>query len=279
MELNLLQSLFLGFLSGLAEILPVSAEAHRMLVLKMLGADGSQPALQLMVHIATAFALYFYCRGHIVRMLRAHRLSRIPKKRRKRPMDSEGLSDFSLLKTTLIPIVLAFFLYSRTSALLDKPLAVAVLLLINGIILYVPQFLPGCNKDSGAMTRVDALLVGLGGAAATLPGVSCVGTAVSVATVRGMELKKAMSLALLMNIPVNLGFALFDLIRLVNGGAGSLSLTALLGAVLAGIAAFFGVVLAIRLLKKIADSIGFGIFGLYSWGAALLTFILFLATV
>ena len=87
---------------------------------------------------------------------------------------------------------------------------VAALLLINGIILYIPQYLPGSNKASGAMNRVDALLVGLGGAAATLPGVSCIGTAVSIASIRGMDTKKALSLALLMNIPVNLGFAFFE---------------------------------------------------------------------
>ena len=279
MELNWLQSLLLGLLSGITEILPVSAEAHRLLILKMLGAEGDPAALRLMIHIATAFALYFFCRGHIVRMLRAHRLSRVPKKRRKRPLDSEGLSDFSLLKTALIPTVLAFLLYSRTSVLAQKPLIVAALLLINGIILYVPQYLPGSNKASGAMSRVDALIVGLGGAAATLPGISCVGSAVSIAGIRGMDLKKALNLALLMNIPVNLCFALFDLIQLLGGGAGSLSLGALFGAVLAGITAFCGVILGIRILQKIADNVGFGVFGFYSWGAALLTFIFFLATV
>jgi undecaprenyl pyrophosphate phosphatase UppP len=178
-----------------------------------------------------------------------------------------------------IPVILGFLLYGKISFLSRKLIYVAAFLLINGIILYVPQYLPGSNKASGAMNRVDALLVGLGGAAATLPGVSCIGTAVSIASIRGMDTKKALSLALLMNIPVNLGFAFFDLMQLLSGGAGSLSLSALFGAVLAGITAFCGVILGIRLLQKIADSVGFSVFGFYSWGTALLTFIFFLATV
>ncbi len=279
MELNWLRSLFLGLVSGIAEILPVSAHAHRLLLLKMFGLESDQPALRLMIHIDTVFALYFFCRGHIVRMLRAQRLAQVPKKRRKRPLDSEGLSDFRMLKTTLIPIILAFALYSRTEALLQMPLAVTALLLMNGIILYVPQYLPGSNKNSGAMTRIDAMLFGLGGAAATLPGISCVGSAVSIASVRGMDLKKALDLALLMNIPVNLGFVLFDLIDLLGGGAGSLSLSALFCAILAGIAAFIGVILGIRALQKIVENIGYGIFSFYSWGIALLSFIFFLAAV
>lgn len=279
MELSWLQSLFLGLLSGIAEVLPVSARAHRLLVLKMFGVGEESAILLLLVHISTAVALYFSCRPHIIRMLRAQRLARVPKKRRKRPLDTEGLSDLSLLKTALIPVILAFFLYSRTSVLVEKPVYIAALLLVNGIILYVPQYLPGSNKASGAMTRIDALFFGLGGGLATLPGISCVGTAVSVASVRGMELKKALSLALLLNIPMNLGFAVFDLIELLSGGGGSVSFGQLLSAVLAGITAFAGVILGIRLLNKITENVGYSVFGFYSWGMALLTFILFLAAV
>ena len=127
--------------------------------------------------------------------------------------------------------------------------------------------------------QIAGILQGLGGGLSTLPGISCVGSGVSIASVRGMDLKKALSLALLMNVPVNLGFATFDLIALLSGGAGSLSLGALFGAVLAGVMAFTGVVLAIRLLQKIVENVGYSVFGFYSWGMALLTFIFFLAAV
>lgn len=279
MELSWLQSLFLGLISGIAEVLPVSAQAHRLLLIKMFGGEGESPALRLMIHVAAAVALYLCCRNHILRMLRANRLSRVPQKRRKRPLDMEGLSDFRLLLTTMLPIVLAFVFYSKTQILADEPLVVAGLLVLNGIILYVPQYLPGSNKDSGAMTRIDALIFGLGGALASLPGISCVGSGVSIASIRGMDLKKGLNLALLMNIPVNLGFAVFDLIELLSGGGGSISFGALVKAVLAGIAVFGGVFLGIRALQKIVENVGYSVFGFYSWGMALLTFILFLAAV
>ena len=279
MELSWLQSLFLGLISGIAEVLPVSAQAHRLIFLKMFGIESEHAALRLMIHVSTAVALYFCTRGHIIRMMRAFRLSRVPKKRRKRPLDTEGLTDFNLLRTTLIPTILAFALYSKTSTLAGRAVIVSALLAGNGIILYVPQYLPGSNKESGDMSRIDGLLLGLGAALGTLPGISSVGCAVSVASVRGMDLKKALNLALLMNVPVNLGMAAFDLIGLLGGGAGSLSFRALGMAVLAGITAFAGVISAIRLIRKIVDNVGYSVFGFYSWGAALLTFILFLAAV
>lgn len=278
MDLSWFQSLIIGLISGVAEVLPVSARAHRLLFLKMFGLREEGAVLLLMVHISVAAALYFSCRSHIVRMIRAQRVARVPRKRRKRPLDGEGLSDFSLLKTAVIPVILAFLLYSKISVLVGKPVYISALLLINGIILYVPQYLPGSNKTSGSMTRIDALYFGLGGALATLPGISCVGSTVSIASIRGMDLKKALDLGLLLNIPMNLGFAVYDLIRLFGNG-GSVTFSQLLTGLLAGMVAFAGVIFGVRMLRKIVENMGYSVFAFYSWGLALLSFILFLAAV
>jgi len=279
LDLSWFQSLLIGLVSGISEVFPISARAHRLLLLKLFGLREESDIVLLLVHISVAAALYFSCRAHIVRILRAQRIARIPKKRRKRPLDGEGLSDFSLLKTAIIPVILAFILYAKTSLLVSKPVYIAALLVVNGIILYVPQYLPGSNKASGAMTRIDGLYFGLGGALATLPGISCVGSTVSIASVRGMDVKKALNLGLLLNIPMNIGFAVYDLIHLLGEGSGSVSFSQLISGILAGIMAFAGVLVAVRVLKKIVENVGYSVFGLYSWGLALLTLIFFLAAV
>lgn len=276
MKLNLLQSLALGFLSGLGEILPVSGKAHRLLLLKIFGVTGEPAALALMIHLAIAFALFLNRRSHINRMMRALRLSRVPKKRRKRPLDTEGLHDFRLLLTATVPVVVALCLYGKTSPLAARPLAVAGLLVIGGVILYIPQYLPGANLVSGSLTPIDALIFGLGGAAGTLPGISPLGAALSLGLIRGMDAKNALNLALVLCIPVNLGLAAFDLLALFGG---SITFGGLLTAIAAGAAAFAGVLVGTRLLTKITDLTGYCVFGFYSWGLALLTFALFLAAV
>ena len=211
-------------------------------------------------------------------MMRAQRLARIPKRRRKRPLDTDALMDFNLLKTTLIPTVLGVLLYTKLVFLGKEIHYVAGLLALNGIILYVPQFLPGANKESGAMTRIDGLILGLGGALGVLPGISCLGAGVSIGSVRGMDMKKVLNLALLMNIPVNLGLLVFDVMELA-GGSMHLSFGSIFGALLAAAAAFGGIVLGIRLLQKIAQNLGYSVFGFYSWTVALLMFFLYLAAV
>ena len=276
MELSFLQSLILGLISGLAEVLPVSAQAHRVVILKLLGLDGDSTVLRLMTHIGIIFALFLYSRAHIARMMRAQRLVRIPKNRRKRPLDTDALMDFNLLKFTLIPIILGVALYGNFMGLTRKLLWIAGLLLINGVILYIPQYLPGSNKASGALSRLDSLYFGLGGALGVLPGVSSLGSAVSIGSVRGMDMNRTLSLALLMIIPVHMGLAFMDLLTLLQAGAGSLTFGTVIFSAIGGAAAFLGVLVGIRLLKKIVENVGYSVFGFYSWGAGLMTFIIYL---
>ena len=276
MELNILQTVFLGFISGISEVFPISAQAHRLMILNFLGISKEPAFLRLLIHLATVFTLHFLCRKHIVRMMRAQRLARVPKRKRKRPLDVDALMDFNLLKMTLIPIILGFCFYFKIQPLAGKLLYLAGFLVLNGLILYIPQFLPGCNKDSGAMSRIDSLLFGLGGTLGTLPGVSSLGAAVSVGSVRGMDADHVLNLALVINIPINLGFALFDLMDLFNGGFSGFTFSMLIGSVLAAAAVAGGMILALNLLKKLLKVAGYSVFSFYSWGAALFIFVFYL---
>lgn len=276
MDINWFQGILLGLLSGLAEILPVSAHAHRLVMLKLFG-ESSEPALlRLMIHLGTLAGMYYCLRNHFVRMTRAQKLSQVPKKRRKRPLDNKSLADYRLLKTTIIPMIIGFLFYRKTYLLSGKLLIVAISLILNGFILYLPQFLPGSTKESDTMSPVDGLILGFGAALSTIPGFSCMGLVLSIASVRGMEKKAALNLALLMNMPFVLGLAVHDVLNIVSGGMAAASVGLVFASILAAVTAFAGVFLGIKLLRKVSDTIGYAGFGFYCWGAALFTFFIFL---
>ena len=149
MNLNLFQSVLYGLITGLAEILPVSATAHRALLMKLFGESGDSPLLRLMVHIATIAALYYSCHTQILRLLRAQRLAAVPKSRRKRPLDTNSLMDMRVLRSTLIPIIVGFIFYTKVASFSTNLLIVGLILLVNGVILYIPPYMPGSNKKSG----------------------------------------------------------------------------------------------------------------------------------
>lgn len=274
MELNWLRSLLYGFLSGLMDILPVSAQAHRVLLLKFFGVKASSDLLQLLIHIGIFAALYFSCQTHLIRMNRARALARVPKRKRKRPLDVRSMMDWSMLRTMLVPVVLGIFLYQYTGKLQSNLVLIALFLFLNGVVLYIPQFFPTSNRDSRTLSRVEGLLMGLGGTASVLPGFSAVGVAISVGSICGVDRNYSLNMALMMNLAVNLGLMVYDVMGIISSGLVGLSFMILLKYIASAVASFGGTLLGIHFLRRLAAEHGFSMFGVYCWGLALFTFIL-----
>ena len=274
--MNWLESIIYGLVAGITEILPVSSQAHRILILNLYGESAEPVLLRLLLHLSILAGLYYGCQNHITRITRALRLAKIPKRRRKRPLDTRSLMDFEIFKTMLIPIVLGYLFYNSISGLGASLVWLSVSLLLNGLILYFPKYLPGGNKDTQTLTRAEGLLMGLGGAASMLPGVSCTGAVTSIATACGADKGYAFDLALLAHIPVTLGLVIFDILALISQGMSGMSLTTVLSYIVSALTAFGGVYLGMRIMRSLIKNNGVDIFAYYSLGTALFTFILFL---
>jgi len=275
-DLNWLQSLLFGLVSGLTDILPVSAQAHKAILLKLFGFASEPIILRFMIHVATFAGLYYCCQGHIMRISRQLRLSRIPKKRRKRPLDTRTLMDFKLLRMMIIPVILAFFAYQKTSVWNHSLNWIALFVLINAVIVYLPVLMPSGNKDSRSFSPVEGLLMGLGGATAIVPGISSVGATTSVLLLRGADRTFALNMALLLQMAVSASMVVMDVIAMSTYGIGIVSFGGIVCCILAGATAFAGVFLAIKFMRILAVNIGFNIFAFYNLGLALFSFILFL---
>lgn len=276
MDLNWLQSLLFGLISGLTDILPVSAQAHKAILLKLFGISSEPVILRFMIHLATFAGLYYCCQNQIMRISRQLRLARIPKKRRKRPLDTRTLMDFKLLRMMVIPVVLGFFAYQKTSVWNHSLNWIALLTMLNAVILYLPVLLPSGNKDSRSFSPLEGLLIGLGGAASVVPGISSMGATTSILLLRGADRTFALNMALLLQMAVTAGMAVMDIVTMWSVGIGSIGFGAIVCCILAAAAAFAGVFLGIKIMRTLAVNIGFNAFAFYSLGIALFSFILFL---
>lgn len=274
MDLSWIQGVMYGFLSGLTDILPVSAQAHKVLLMKFFGTKGNMDLLNLLVRLAIMGALYLSFQNQLVRINRARALARVPKKKRNRPLDTRSLMDWSFLKTMAVPVILAFLAYQGITKICNNMILIALFLFLNGVILYLPQFFPTGNRDSRTLSRVEGLLMGLGGATSVLPGFSSIGAAVSVASICGVEHSYALNMSLMMNFVVNAGFAFFDIRAVAANGIGMVGFSVILQYIAAAAMAFCGTFFAVKLMRRMAESKGYVIFAFYCWGIALFTFIL-----
>lgn len=274
MDLDWFQSVMYGLFAGITEILPVSSRAHSTILLKVFGRAGTDQLSQLLIHVCVLAALYYASQTQIIRVSRALSLARVPKKRRKRPLDTKSLMDYRLWRTMIIPVILGYLLYNKVSVLDGKLVLVSLFLFINGIILYIPQFLPGCNKDSRTLSRIDGLLMGLGGALSIFPGISGIGAAVSVGSFRGVDRTYALNVSLLMSCVIMVCLIVLDVMALISFGIGAVTFVEVLKYVVSAAAAFVGAMLGIRLMRMLIAGSGFYLFSYYCWGLALFAFIL-----
>ena len=274
MELSWFESCIFGLFSGLLDILPVSAQAHSILLLKFFGVKASSDVMNLLIHMAVFAALYYSSQKQLIRMRRARALARVPKRKRKRPLDVRSMMDWRMLKTMLVPAVLGVFLRQYTAGMYSKLMLVSLFLFLNGMILYVPQFFPTSNRDSRTLSRVEGLLMGLGGAASAVPGISAIGATTSIASVCGVDRTYGLNMALMMNMGISVGLAFCDVLSIASNGFGVFSFMILICYLFAAAAAFGGAMLGIKLMRNLATVQGFSVFGVYCWGLALFTFIL-----
>ena len=267
-----LESIFYGLIYGLTEFLPVSVQAHEALLLKIFAVAPS-PLLHLAVRGAVLVALYQSCGEYIGQMFRERKLIRIPHRSRKRQPDMVKVLDFRFLRTAAIVMSLGFFAYPMLVQWRNDLYVIAPLLVINGLILYIPMHLATGNKDSRSMSQLDAVLVGLMGAFAVIPGISRIAILIAAGIIRGAGREQSLNWAMLLTIPSLLILMGFDCYALLTEGLGAFSVISL---ILATAAAYGGAYGSIRSMRFLAVKTGFSCFGYYCWGAALFALILFL---
>lgn len=275
MNFDWLQCMIYGFLSGFSEFLPVSSETHRMFFLQMTGTATEPTVLRLCVRLFSVLGLLLACRNTLMRMRREQRLAAIPPHRRRRKPDAACLLQQRMVKVSAVPLLFGLLFSLRCTEFTGILWLHGAILVLNGIFLYVPQFMLRGNKDARTMSMFDSLIIGFSGALSVLPGFSRVSTMVSAARMRGADKHFAVELSLLLCIPALLILCLLDFFSLISVK----STVGLMQCTVASGAAFAGSFLGVHVIRYFGRKPGFTAFAYYSWGAALLAFILYLTII
>lgn len=273
--MSLFESLIYGLVSGLAEFLPVSSQGHQAIMLRLFGQDHRDPVRDILVHIGILLALLTACRSLFVHLRRENALSKRTR-RKNRTYERKGIFDLRLIKTAAIPMLIGMLVYIAGRGLEFKPIQLALLFAVNGIILIVPEYMAHGNKDARSMTGWDGILMGLTSVFSSLPGISRVGTMSAIATARGADRQASLSWILALSMPALVMFVGFDIVNLFMQGFDPISFAIILGYIISAAAAFAGGYFGIVILRYLTVQVGYTGFAYYSWGAAMFSFVLYL---
>jgi len=275
--MGIIQSVIYGFVTGFTEFLPISSYAHHLLMLKLFGQRDTAPLLNLCIHMALLIAVCYSSKSAITRLLRDRHVRRRDLRSARRTSASYGGYDLRLIKSAAIPMAIVMLLCYALGAKVPWNY-LPLFLIINGIVLIIPEYTRQANKDARGMSAIDAILIGVGGALSVFPGISRNGVILSYAVLRGADKQHATNWALLLSIPALVVIVTIDVFLVVASGIGTFSILVLLSYIAASAAAFGAGLLGIRFLRFIAPRLDFSGFAYYSWGIALFGFLLYLIT-
>jgi undecaprenyl-diphosphatase len=251
---QLLNTIILGLIQGLAEWLPVSSTAHLRIAehfLVDLTTTLSLPFLNIILHVGTLIVVVFFFRKEVKNILSA--LAYLDFK-------SEYGQLVPLIIVATIPTaIIGLFYVKFLEDTLQTILAIGITFLVGATIVYTSRI---GKENTDTITYTTALIMGVAQGLAIFPGLSRSGITISTALLLGLKREKAFKFSFLLSIPAIIGDLGVEAYKqrgqLAISGIGPLELLA--GIAVTMIAGY----IAIRLVSKIVASKKFHYFALYT---------------
>ena len=208
--MTILEAIVLGVLQGITEFLPVSSSGHLVLVQHFLGIKESQVFFDVMLHFGTLGAViivYYQLIGSLVRTgfatLFQADFYRHP---RLTISNSPNLRLIWFLLLGSIPTGLIALLFKDSfEAIFGKPMVVAGMLIITGLILQLSRLGQRRRQTETPLRAWHTPLVGIVQGLAIIPGISRSGSTISISLLLGLSPQVAAQYSFLLSIPAILG--------------------------------------------------------------------------
>ena len=273
--MTFLSSFLLGLVQGIAEFLPISSSGHLAIAQDLLGMSdaGTVPEFfDVLLHLGTLVAVFVAYWADIKDMvleffrgagdlIHHSTPNPVPPARR--------LILLIILGT--LPLFVVLPVKDAVQSLSNSMVFIGAALIVTGVLLFVSDRVKKGRKNERTATWLDVLIVGLGQAIATMPGISRSGMTITTGCFVGFERKFAVRFSFLLSIPAVLGANILSLADAAKAGINWAEVPVyLVGVVTAAVVGY----LCIRLLRFIADRGKFGAFAYYCWAVGVLTLVL-----
>ncbi|HEY1990481.1 MAG TPA: undecaprenyl-diphosphate phosphatase [Acidimicrobiales bacterium] len=288
--MNLLQAIVIGLLQGVSELFPISSLGHTVLVPSWIGgtwatlvrqeASAESPYLAFVVglHLATAVVLLGFYFREWVRLVVGFFRSLT---RGKVVTDEERLAWLIIIAT--IPVgALGLIFEHQFRVLFAKPLAAALFLMVNGVILFSgelhrrrhlrdpvdsessisvstaqPRFRDDhivvidadAERALSSIGVVSAAIIGASQALALLAGISREGVAMVGGLFRGLDNQNAMRFSFLLSTPVILAAGAVKIPDLTGSLGAGIRPEIIAGSIAAVVSSLFAIIFLARYFK------------------------------
>jgi undecaprenyl-diphosphatase len=195
----------LGLLEGLTEFLPVSSTGHLLLAGHFLGFQSQGRTFEVVIQLGAILALTSVYAALVVRLVLKARHD-----------DAARRSIVSVFLAFLPAVVIGFLAHDFIKGVLcEKPMMIAVMLVLGGIVLLVIDRIAPTpvHSDALALPFGKSLAIGLFQCLAMVPGVSRSGATIVGALLLGVEKRAAAEFSFLLSLPTMGAAVAYDLYK------------------------------------------------------------------
>jgi undecaprenyl-diphosphatase len=289
------QAIVIGLLQGVTELFPISSLGHSVLlpawlnwhaITKDQSTESPYLAFLVMLHVGTALALVVYFRSDWARIIRAffHTL-------KTRALETPDERMAWLLIVASIPAGLIGVVFEhKLRTVFAKPLAAAIFLTINGVILLFGDWVrrraavkelvathETAHSKSEEGRRLDtldfkeAVAVGIAQVGALFAGISRSGITMVTGLARGLDHEDAARFSFLLATPIILAAGLYKIPDFTGHLGNGIRGQALVGGLFAAGAAFVSVHFLVRFFRT-RNLLPFAIYCLVAGGISIIRF-------
>lgn len=249
-----LSVLFLAFVQGLTEFLPISSSAHLIVLPRWLGWVDQGLAVDVATHFGTLGAVIIYFRRRLVDLS----VASFQFCRSGLPSENSRYALYLVLATVPIVIV-GWFSKGTVETHFRSVTLVGTTTLLFGLLLFLVDRTGKRTKQDSGLTVWHALVIGASQVLALVPGTSRSGITITCALFLGFTRTVAARFSFLLAIPTILAATVFTLTDLV-GTTPSINWKAI---AIATITSFVTAYLCIEFFLKLVEKIGMTPFVIY----------------
>ena len=261
--MNILQAIVYGIIQGLTEFLPISSDAHLIIIPKLLGWQDPSLNFDIALHFGTTVAVIGFFFKDWVALIKAGFT---------KPSSGSG-KIFWWLVAAAVPGGLLGLLLKHFAKDVRNLFLIAWMLIIMGILLYLADRFSPKKYEIKSIGVKRSVLIGLAQVVAMIPGVSRSGITITAGRLCGVKRESAAKFTFLLSTPTILGLCLYDLKDIAGEHIQALPFS------LAVVASAIVGALAIKFLLDYIKRKGFGVFMVYRCALGVLLLILLAARV
>lgn len=208
------EAIFLGFIQGLTEFIPVSSSAHLRIVGEFLpSAVDPGAAFTAITQLGTETAVVVYFWRDLVRIVKHWSLSIVGKVPRQ---DPEARMGWLIIIGSIPIIVLGLVFQDEIETTLRSLWIVATMLIVFGILLGIADVVGKKTKSLQQLTVGRGIIFGFAQALALIPGVSRSGGTITAGLFMGFNRSSAARYSFLLALPAVFGSGLYQLAKSLN---------------------------------------------------------------